>query len=205
MLQFEVQPAGERVAQPRAQRDRRIGVVAQQRLLDDAVTAAGQRDQAVGAAVEIVEPQPRVAFATTQLRGRDQPGEVPKAALIGRDEDQPRGIGRDFFGRPGRPAGPDRFGVGSLEGEFRPAQRRERRPDRRFGEPDGAVEPVPIGERDPAQPQAAPLLDELLRVRRPLEEAEVRPAVEFGILGRSGHRTPSLLEHTFDFPPQPRS
>src|SRR5665213_1223667 len=66
-----------------------------------------------------------------------------------------------------------------------------------LGEPHRAVEPVPIGERDPAQPQLPPVLDQLLGVRGPLEEAEVGPAVKLGLVG-VGHRTAVIPEQAFD-------
>ena len=152
MLQLEVEPSGEGIAQPRAQRDRGAGIAPQQRFLDDAVAAARQRDQAVGASVEIVEPQPRIAFAAAQLGGRNEPRQVAEAALVGREEHQARRVGRDFFGRPRRTAGPDRFGIGRLERQLGTAERCERRSGGGLGEADHPVQPIPVGQRDAAQP-----------------------------------------------------
>ena len=200
MLQLEVEPAGKGIAQPRAQRNRGVRVAPQQRFLDDAVAAARERDQAVGAALEIVEPQPRIAFAPPQLGGRNQPRQVAETALVGCDQHQARRIGRDFFRGPGRTAGPDRFRVGRLERQLGTAQRRERRAGGSLGEADHPVQPVPVGQRDPAQAQAPAVGDQLLRVRGPLEEAEVRPAVELNVRGYRHRGTPRILEHTFDIP-----
>ncbi len=160
VLQFEVEAAGEEVAQSGAERDSRGALAPQQRLLDDPVAAAGERDQAGGAAVEIVEPHSRVALAAAQLGGRDQPGEVPEARFVGGDEDEARAVGGDLFRGPGRTAGPNGLGGVGLQRQLCPAQGRERRPGGGLGEAYG----VPIGQRDPAQPQPPAVLDQLLRV-----------------------------------------
>src|SRR6202011_5727230 len=127
-------------------------------------------------------------LAPAHLRRRDEPGEVAVAGLVGGDQDEPRRVGRDVLGRARRPARPDGLRGGGLQRELGAAQRGEMgRGYGGLGEPDRPVEPVPGGQRDPAQPQRKPVLDQLLRVRGRLEEAEVRPAVELGILG-IGHR-----------------
>ncbi len=196
VLQLEVEAAGEQVAQTRADRERAVVVAAQQRLLDQAVAAAGERDQAAGAAVEVIQPQARVALAPAQLRRRDRAREVAVAGLVGRDQDEPRRAGRDLLGRPRRAARPDRCGVRGLERELRAAERGEAG-DRRggFREAHRAVDAVPVGERDPAKPEPAAALDQLLGVRAAFEEAEVRPAVELGILGRGHGRDEDTRTH----------
>src|SRR5947209_5659910 len=51
----------------------------------------------------------------------------------------------------------------------------------RFGEADDPVEPVVVGDGQGGQTEPGRLLHQLLRVRRPVQEAEVRVAVELGV------------------------
>lgn len=53
----------------------------------------------------------------------------------------------------------------------------------RFGESNHPVQPVVVGQRNGPQVQPGGLLDELLRGTRPVEEAERRVGVQFGIRG----------------------
>ena len=54
----------------------------------------------------------------------------------------------------------------------------------RFGEAHHPVEAVVVGERQRLEAEARRLFDQLFGVRRPVEEAEVRVAVQLGV----GHR-----------------
>ncbi len=115
MLQFEIEAAGEEIAQARADRERAVVVAREQRFLDEAVRAAGERDEAVGAAGEIVEPRARIALAPAQLRERDQLAQVRVAARVFGEQDDPRRMRRHLARRPRGAAGPDRFRIGRLE------------------------------------------------------------------------------------------
>jgi hypothetical protein len=53
-------------------------------------------------------------------------------------------------------------------------------------EADRAVEPAVVGDREAGQPELDRPLDQLIGCRRPVEEREIRVAVEFGVGGR-GH------------------
>jgi len=56
------------------------------------------------------------------------------------------------------------------------------------GEPDDPVEALVVGDRQAGQPELGRPFDELVRGGRPVEEREVRVAVELGIGDRTGHR-----------------
>src|SRR5581483_4247112 len=58
------------------------------------------------------------------------------------------------------------------------------------GEPHGAVEPVVIGDGEAVQPEPDRFGDEVLGVAGPVEEGEVRVAVELGVDGLPGPRRP---------------
>ena len=52
---------------------------------------------------------------------------------------------------------------------------------RRLGEPHRAVEPVVVGERERLEPERHGRRDQLLGVRRAVEEAEPRVRVQLGV------------------------
>ena len=71
---------------------------------------------------------------------------------------------------------------GELGAEDRPHAERAGR----LGEPDDAVEPVVVGERERLEPEPGRLLGELLRLARAVEEAERGVGVQLGV--RDGAR-----------------
>ena len=81
VLQFEIETLAEdaRATRRCAARDR-------------APNAAGERDQPVAAAVEILESQARVALAAAHLRARDQLAEIRVAALVFDQEHETRAV-----------------------------------------------------------------------------------------------------------------
>ena len=124
--------------------------------------------------------------------GAGQPG-VPEQPLGQDEEVLPGGIGD--------PVG----GAARVEGAVGAEDGRQAHREGRFGEPDDAVEAVVVGDGEGAQPEPGRLLDAFLRVAGPVEEREVRVAMQLGVRHqrrRPPHRERHAIEHLFD--PQTR-
>ena len=111
-----------------------------------------------------------------QLREGDHPGQ-PRVAFrsSGQDEQVPPGRVRRPVLRPRQ-----------LQRQLRPEHRRDAQLAGGVGEADHPVQAVVVGDRQPGQPQLVRLLDQLLRVRGPVQEAEVGVAVQLDIVHRRG-------------------
>ena len=187
MLQFEIEAPRKEIAQLCADRKRAVVVARAQRFLDETVRAAGERDQALGAAGEVVEPRARITFAAAQLRQRNDLAQVRVALRVLDEQHDARRMRGHFACRPCRTAGPDRFGTRRFERKFGAANRRQLLLFRGLREADRAVEPVAIGQRDAGQARCHGRAHQFFGVRGALEEREVRPGVEFGVARGSSH------------------
>ena len=126
---------------------------------------------------QLLQAEPGLTLAPPHLGFTGRPGQpgVPDSALGQHDEMLPLGIGDaglpDHPGRRPRRAerqlGAEHGGQAELPGDPR--------------EPDGAVEPVMVGDRQPAEPEPGRLGDEILRMARPVQKGEVGVAMELGI------------------------
>ena len=72
-------------------------------------------------------------------------------------------------------------GTATIEGEFGPEHRGQAHGAGRLGEAHHTVETVVIGEGECLEPEPHGLLDQHLRRTGPVEEAEVRMTVQFGV------------------------
>src|SRR3954447_6313618 len=81
-----------------------------------------------------------------------------------------------------------------MQGQLRTEDGREPVSPGREGEADDAVEAVVVGDRQRRQPEARRLRHQLLWMARPVEEREIRVAVQLRVLAHPAHR----IEQTFD-------
>ena len=96
-----------------------------------------------------------------------------------------------------------------VEGELGPEDGGDLERLGRLGEADDAVEAVVVGDGERGQAESRRLLHQLLGVRRPVEEAEVRVAVQLGVgdrVGAAGERSagwysPRWFDHAGLSPP----
>ena len=192
----------ERVDEPLEGPARRGGPLVEQRARHRALPAPGEDHPGVvgGAGPVAVEPHPgpgrlrqrldreaRAALLAGQLTVADGPGQPSVAERpFGQDEQVlARGIGDPVGGAAG------------VEGELGAEDGRQAHREGRLGEPHDAVEAVVVGDRQGAQSEAGGLVGQLLGVAGPVEEREVRMAMQLGVRhqpasapGAARYRTP---------------
>ena len=111
---------------------------------------------------DVVEAKPALAFGGAAAAEGDQPRQAAVGSAIGGPKHDRRGVvGRDFGAH-------DQFQALVLGGPVRPNH---------------AGQAVAIGDRQRPIPQFGRAADELVGMRRPFEEREVRFAVELGVHG----------------------
>ena len=165
---------------------------------DGALTAAGQGPRVTGDdSGDIVERELRRALLPGEVAEADRPGELGVSARpVGEEQEVlavrirsggvrhvPRGdLGeRLLLGLEQPVRGEAVATLISEEGQLGAEDRRHPQLARRLGEADDAVEAVVVGEGERFEAEARRLGDELLGVRRPVEEREVGVAVQLGI------------------------
>jgi hypothetical protein len=148
--------------------------------------AAAERDEPLGAAVELLERERPLPFRGAHLHARHQPAQVLVAALALDEHRQRPCVPRSVVGDP-RPA--------------IPGARRNRRRDRELGADDGAqpgalrrlvkarrpVDAVGIEQRDRRIAERRGALDERFRKRCALQKAEGRRRVELDVHRRTAY------------------
>ena len=159
LLEFDVEAVFEDRAQTAGLAGRRLGTVLE-RALDATERSAGERDQSVAAAFEILQPKTSVALTAPHLRARDQLAEMRVTALVFDQEHDVRAV---------------------FEGELAAENRLDSALPRVGRESHRTVESVAIGQRDRRQTELRRRLYQLFGMRSALQEAEVRPRVEFCI------------------------
>ena len=153
---------------------------------DRTLAAAGEDEPvAVGLLGQLVQVVERPALLVpAQLGLGDRRGQ-PVVALHSRGEHQ-----QMLALRVGHPV----LRLGQAEGQLGAVDRAQRVRGRRLGEPGRGVEAVVVGDGQRVQAQPDRLLDQLLRVVHPVEEAEVAVAVQLGVgHGRRLRRLHQLL------------
>ncbi len=183
-------PAPEPVHQPRQLLERRPRPRRRQGVAHRALAAAGQHHGVTGQLVHhLVQVVDRPALLPApQVRVRDHPAQPPVPRHLPRQHQQmpPRRI-RNPVLRPRQP-----------QAQLRAVHRAHPQLPRRVGEAHHPVHPVVVGQRERVQPRPRRLLHQPLRMRRPVQEAEVRVRVQLRIRhpGQPGtHVVPAVPLH----------